>query len=201
MKPDLDLAQLIPEIERIGDPELRRQVAEIWNEAWHTSQFTALEQLWVDPMIPHPQIEHTRGLVRAALALADVYRDQHGVDLDYDALVAGALLADVSKFLEFEPRDGVCVRSKLGNALPHATLAAHMALHAGIRLEVIHIIVSHSPFAAIQPGTKEAELVYWADQADLVALTDPIWTRNVAHVADTRRARRDDMDSDPAELT
>jgi hypothetical protein len=184
VKERLDTSALFPQLALVTDGRLRDDVDAIWQELWRMSSFTAIEDVWVDPAIEYPQIRHQQALVRTALELAATYEQLHGTTYDRDVLIAGALLADVSKLVEFELVDGRCVRSPLGSRLPHATYAVHMALARGVALEVVHIIASHSPFSPTRPATREAQLVYWLDQADLTAFGDPIWTRRVTHLAD-----------------
>lgn len=191
MKEPLATRQLFPELALVTDRVLRDHVDDIWQELWNLSPFTAIEDVWVDPAIEYPQIRHQQALVRTTVELATTYEELHGTRYDHDVLIAGALLADVSKLVEFEPVDGRCVRSALGRQLPHATYAVHLALARGLPLEVVHVIASHSPFSPTTPASREAQLVYWLDQADLTAFGDPIWTRRVAHLADPSAARRD----------
>ena len=178
----LDLDGLFPELGQIADPSLRRAVVEIWDELWAMSEYERLLDVPVSVKIDYPQVRHAQGVVAAAVAVADVWERVHGVELDRDVLIAGALLIDVSKLVETRRGpDGKATYTELGRALPHATYAAHAALNRGVRLDIVHCILSHSPNGGKAPHTVEAQILDWLDQADISAFGFDIWTRKVMH--------------------
>jgi hypothetical protein len=181
-KQRLDLGALFPELMEISDPTLRQSVAEIWDELWTMSAYERLEDVRVSLKIDYEQLKHTQGVLRAALACADVWSEVHGVLLDRDTLIAGALLMDASKLVETEPDPrGGHRASSIGTNLPHATYVAHLALARGVPLDVVHVITCHSPNGGKAPRTLEARLLDWLDQADISAFGFEIWTRKVHH--------------------
>lgn len=181
-KETLDLDALFPELALIADGSLRRAVVEIWHELWAMSEYDRLIDVPVSVKIDYPQLRHAQGVVGAAVAVAEVWERVHEVRLDRDVLIAGALLIDVSKLVETR-RDpnGKATYTELGRALPHATYAAHAALNRGVRLDVVHCILSHSPNGGKAPHTVEAQILDWLDQADISAFGFDIWTRKVTH--------------------
>lgn len=181
-KPPLDVRSLFPEIELLSDPALAVAVVEIWQELWQRSDYQNIEDVPVSTSIDYPQVRHAQAVVRGALALADAWEPLHGIRLDRDVLIAGALLIDVSKLVE-STREGTGAprHTDLGRLLPHATYAAHLALNRGVRLEVVHCILSHSPNGGKAPRTPEAQLLDWLDQADISAFGFDIWKRKVVH--------------------
>jgi hypothetical protein len=181
-KESLDVAALFPELDRLQDPALRRQVVEIWQELWAMSRYQRLADVPVSTKVDYPQLKHCRGVLTGALALAEAWEPVHGVRLDRDVLIAGALLIDVSKLVEtYRDADGAIRYTELGRRLPHATYAAHLALAKGVRLDVIHCILSHSPNGGKAPQTPEAQLLDWLDQADISGFGFDIWSRKVVH--------------------
>jgi hypothetical protein len=181
-KPPLDLQELFPELAAIGDARLRDAVVTIWQEFWQQCEFTELEAVPVSQKIDYPQIRHCQGILKAALAVAAVWESVHNVHFDRDALIAGALLMDVSKLVETRPGCGSKYESTdIGRALPHAFYAAHRALELGVPLPVVHIITAHSPNGGKAPGTPECRLLDWIDQADIGAFGHHIWARKVVH--------------------
>ncbi len=61
-----------------------------------------------------------------AVAVAEILTRFHGTEIDRDRLLAGALLQDASKLVEYEPDGNGGVRlSELGERFPHAFYAAH----------------------------------------------------------------------------
>jgi hypothetical protein len=181
-KQPLDLQALFPELAAIGDARLRAAVHTIWQEFWQQSEFAELEAVPVSQKIDYPQIRHCQGIVKAALAVADVWESVHKVRFDRDVLIAGALLMDVSKLVETRPgRTSKYESTDIGRALPHAFYAAHRALDLGVPLPIVHIITAHSPNGGKAPATPECRLLDWIDQADISAFGHHIWTRKVMH--------------------
>lgn len=178
----IDVEELFPELALLGDPALRTAIIEIWQELWALSDYDRLIDVPVSVKIDYPQLKHARGVVASAIAVADVWEREHGTKLDRDVLIAGALLIDVSKLVETRrDSDGEIGYTELGKALPHATYAAHAALNKGVRMDVIHCILSHSPNGGKAPQTVEAQILDWLDQADISAFGFHIWARKVTH--------------------
>lgn len=182
MKHPLELERHFPELNQISEPGLREAVAETWRRLWEMSAYERLEDVPVSLNINYSGLKHAQGIVKGALALAPVWEHVHGVTFNRDHLIAGALLMDVSKLVEYRPRsDGGHQATDLGLALPHATYAAHIALELAVPLPVIHIVTAHSPNGGKAPATPEAQLLDAVDQADIHAFGFEIWTRKVMH--------------------
>lgn len=176
------LAELVPEIARISDAELRAAVTTIWQQLWEQSEYTELEQVPVSLKVPYPQLRHTQAVARMALAVADVAESVHGATIDRDVLLAGALLMDISKVVEYRPGADGNERTPLGDLLPHGTATARLALEAGLPLEVVHIVLAHSPNGGKAPATTEAHILDWLDQLDLDTFGAHLWKRHVVHL-------------------
>lgn len=178
----LDLEALFPELALVSDAGLRDAIVAVWQRLWQESLHDRLEDVPVSTKIAYPQIKHCQAIVKVALAAAAALEQVHETRFDRDVLIAGALLMDASKLVETRPGpDGTVVQSDLGRLLPHALYAAHLALEHGVPLEVIHVIVAHSPNGGKAPVTAEARLLDWVDQLDISAFGHEIWTRKVVH--------------------
>jgi len=60
----------------------------------------------------------------------------------------------------------------MGKHLAHTTIGAHMALKAGLPLEIVHVIAAHSSnYSSISPKSVEAVIVYHADHVVTEAWT------------------------------
>jgi 23S rRNA maturation-related 3'-5' exoribonuclease YhaM len=176
------LHELIPEFGLIGDVQLRKIVERIWQQLWERSDYDDIEQVPVSLTVPYPQLRHTQAVVRMALAVADIAAEVHGTKVDRDVLIAGALLMDISKVVEYRPgRDGN-ERTPLGDRLPHGTATASLALEAELPLDVIHIVLAHSPNGGKHPSTVEAHILDWLDQLDLNNFGADLWKRHVVHL-------------------
>jgi hypothetical protein len=181
-KEQIDVRALFPEVDRISDSDLRQAVIDIWLQLWEMCEYERLDDVRVSLKIDYPQIKHCQGIVRGAIALADVWEGLHGVHFDRDVLIAGALLMDVSKLVENRPGpDGSAAQTEIGRALPHAVYAAHVALQKGIPLSIVHILTAHSPNGGKAPNAPEAHLLDAVDQADINAFGFDIWRRKVVH--------------------
>ncbi len=170
-KAPLDVAATFPEVNEIRDLALREKVIQVWQRLWVESAWQRIEDLPVSPAIPRPHVPHNRAVAQLALAMARIVREIHGVEVDTDLLLAASLLQDASKLVEYErTEDGTVVRTTIGRQLGHAAYAAHVALDVELPMELVHIILSHSPDSSLAWGSLEAKLLYYADQVDVAAL-------------------------------
>lgn len=160
-----ELAMLIPEIDFIGDPALREQVAKVWLLALERSSFDDLRPLPFTLLIEDLEdtlLEHTGRVTRAAVAVARARGD-----VDMDTVVAGAILHDVGKVLEYEPRpDGSVGKSEMGKRLRHPVSGAALAWEVGLPMEVVHIVAAHAGEGDMVSRTPEAILIHHCDMID-----------------------------------
>jgi isopropylmalate/homocitrate/citramalate synthase len=176
------LRTLFPELDLITDESMRSAVVRIWSRLWQESEYTDLYQVPVSLKVDYPQVKHTQAVAQMALAVAEAAERIHGRRVRRDVLLAGALLMDASKLVEYRPGpDGSHQRSAIGHHLPHATYAAHLALEAGLPLEVVHILMAHSPNGGKSPDSLEAHILDGLDQIDLHSFGFDLWRRTVVH--------------------
>jgi putative nucleotidyltransferase with HDIG domain len=160
-----DIYELIPEIEQIGDHALREKVARVWEVALERSGFDDLSNIPFTLLIEDLEdtlIEHTGRVTRSAMASAKARGD-----LDMDTVTAGAILHDVGKVLEYEPRpDGSVVKSEMGHRLRHPVSGAGLAQELGLPLAIVHIIAAHAGEGNMVSRTPEAILIHHSDMTD-----------------------------------
>jgi hypothetical protein len=103
------VARLWPEIQWIGDPKLREQITATWIKALERSPLKPddLNQIpftLLVPNCPTSFMEHKRCVVHIARASATAMQEFMGraLPIDLDTVIAGAILADVGKLLEYE---------------------------------------------------------------------------------------------------
>jgi len=147
-----ELEELIPELNEIHDPELRTKVLAVWEEGMALGDWT-VEALAEIPFtllaedVDITFIEHVRTVCRMCIAMEDVLVEAYGerAQIDHDALVAGALLADVGKLIEYcrEP-DGKTVFADMYRYLRHPFTGVALAYKHGIPESVLHVIATHS---------------------------------------------------------
>lgn len=167
------ITDLLPEIELIENGKLRELVAETWKKAillggWEESD---LQTIPFTLLIKNTHInlfQHTRAVVLCALgvfnAYEKLYRDRN--PLRKDILLAGAILHDVGKLLEYEKKGGEIVKSKRGRLLRHPISGAALAWSLGVPDEVCHIIAAHSKEGDHVKRLPEAFVVYHCDFAN-----------------------------------
>jgi putative nucleotidyltransferase with HDIG domain len=145
------LVELIPEFLEIGNSELRRKALEVWEDAlaqggWELEDlermpFTLLAE---DVQVTFP--EHVRTVCRLCMAMQDVLREAYGemYPIDRDALIAGALLADVGKLIEFKAQEDGYAWAEMYAYLRHPFTGVGLCFKHGIPPEVMHVIATHS---------------------------------------------------------
>ncbi len=165
------LLELVPEFDLIQDADLRERTIQTWETAMEESGWTpdALTQmpftLLIDPC-PASYIEHIRAVTLTAVRTAEVFATIYGerVPVNMDYLVAGGLLHDIGKLLEYENRaDGVTVQTYEGKLLRHPFTGMELAARNGLPAEVQHIIAAHAGEGDKVIRTTEATLINYAD--------------------------------------
>ncbi len=161
---------LWPELEWIRDPALREGVTQTWVAAFersplephdlHTIPFTLLV-----PDCPATFMEHKRCVVHIARAGAEAMQRFLGraLSIDLDTVIAGAILADVGKLLEYETVDGETRQSERGRALRHPFTGVALALEHGVPDAVCHCIAAHAAEGDLVRRSTEAYIVHHAD--------------------------------------
>src|SRR5207302_11414897 len=140
------VARLWPEIAWIQNAKLRSQVTETWIKALERSPLKAddLNRIPFTLLVPHCPItfmEHKRCVVHVARKSAEAMKEFMGraLPVNVDTVIAGAILADVGKLLEYEiGPDGQARQSERGAALGHPFTGVALALECGVPDEVCH---------------------------------------------------------------
>ena len=83
-----------------------------------------------------------------------------------DFLIAGALLHDVGKFLEYEFKNGKYIKSDYAKKFRHPVSGALLAKEFGLQDEIIHIIYAHSKEGDITERSPESIIVNHCDFID-----------------------------------
>ena len=163
---------LWPELEWIMDPELREKTAKTWELALERSVLKPedLERipftLLCGPDLKVSFMAHKRCVVNVAKESGDKMNQFFGDDLpvNMDVLIAGAILADVGKLLEYElDKNGNAIQGKYGKYLRHPFSGVSLAEECGVPPEVCHIIAAHAHEGDLVTRTTEANIVHHAD--------------------------------------
>ena len=175
------IKQLWPEIDWIGDLELREQVTETWIKALERSPLKAddLTQIPFTLLVPNCPINfmaHKRCVVHIARDSAKAMQDFMGsaLPVDLDTVIAGAILADVGKLLEYElGSDGRSRQSERGEVLRHPFTGVALAMECGVPDAVCHIIAAHAAEGDLVKRTTEAFIVHHADFMAFLPFRNP----------------------------
>jgi putative nucleotidyltransferase with HDIG domain len=173
--------RLWPEIDWIENPEIREQVRQTWINALERSPLKAedLTQIPFTLLIPNCPItfmEHKRCVVHIARDSARAMQAFMGrtLRIDIDTVIAGAILADVGKLLEYElGPDGESRQSQRGEALRHPFTGVALALECGVPDSVCHIIAAHAAEGDLVKRTTEASIVHHADFMAFLPFQNP----------------------------
>ena len=164
------VTRLWPELEWIADASLREATARTWERALAESPLTAedLETIPFTLLVPNCPVSfmaHKRCVVHIARRAAESMREFMGgaLPIDLDTVIAGAILADVGKLLEYEKVDGESRQSQRGRYLRHPFTGVALAMACGVPDRVCHIIAAHADEGNLVKRTTEAFIVHHAD--------------------------------------
>jgi len=165
------LLTLIPEFDWVQDEDLREQCIRTWEVGLERGGWTVadLETIPFTLLIPDCPIhfaDHVRAVTHTCAGVADAFETVYGDrnELDRDVLMAGALLHDVGKLLEYaRDADGQVVKSAQGHILRHPISGTVLAAEQGLPDSVLHCIVAHSKEGEAVKRTKESVIIHHAD--------------------------------------
>jgi putative nucleotidyltransferase with HDIG domain len=164
------IRKLWPELEWIEDEKLREATSRTWEVAMSRSPLTPQDLLTIPFTLLIKDchvtfMEHKRAVVhiarRSAEAMAEFFKDKLPIHLD--TVIAGAILADVGKVLEYEKKDGKSVQSARGKYLRHPFTGVAVAMECGVPDPVCHIIAAHAGEGDHVTRSTEAYIVHHAD--------------------------------------
>ena len=172
------IAELFPNIMDISDLSLRDKVALVWDEAittgcggrgWTFDELRAVKFTLLAGDIDLMFIEHLNSCVRQCIAIADVLESAFSgkISINRDVLIAGSLLADVGKPLEYDKdASGEVIKGHYGEMLRHPFSGVGMCYKHGLPPEVMHIIATHSHEGDKVQRSIESIIFHHADFVD-----------------------------------
>lgn len=164
--------ELWPELYWIQDEQLREQTAKTWELALERSVLTPEDlnripfTLLCGPDLKVTFMDHKRSVVHIARDAGQKINDMYHGELtcNMDALIAGAILADVAKLLEYVlDENGKAIQGTYGKYLRHPFSGVSLAEECGVPAEVCHIIATHAGEGNMVKRTTEAYVVHHAD--------------------------------------
>lgn len=159
-----DIEKCFPELKWIKNEELRRKVIDVWEKAANKGGWDSLDDVPFTLLFEGSGllVDHTRRITQLVKQVADIRKEA----LNKDNLLAGALLHDVGKLMEYELRDGVVVKSDYGKKMRHPISGSKLAEECGLPDEVTHIIYAHSKEGDTIERSPEAIVVHHCDFID-----------------------------------
>ncbi len=174
------LLEIVPEFGLIQDQALREKTIRVWEAALERGGWTPdglLEMpftLLINPC-PANYIEHVRAVTLTAYRTAQLFGEIYGerVPINLDYLVAGGLLHDIGKLLEYEHHEGgLAVQTSYGALVRHPFSGAALAYEFGLPMEVQHMIAAHAGEGDKLKRSPEATLLNKADFMSFETLRD-----------------------------
>src|ERR1700726_3533254 len=139
-----EIAKLFPSLLKIKQKSLRDKVAEVWSEAittgcggkgWRFAELRAVKFTLLAGDIDMKFVEHLNSCARQCIAIADGLKKslRCSIPIHPHYLIAGALLADVGKPLEYDKdASGKVVQGKFGQQVRHPFSGVALAYKHGI---------------------------------------------------------------------
>jgi putative nucleotidyltransferase with HDIG domain len=166
-----EVLRIWPETEWIDDADLREKTIRCWERAFELSPLEPadLERIPFTLLVPDCPVSfmaHKRAVVHVARDSARTMTSffSESLTIDMDTVIAGAILADVGKLLEYES-DGAAgsQQSSRGKYLRHPFTGVSLAMECGLPDPVSHIIATHAGEGNMVARTTEAWIVHHAD--------------------------------------
>ncbi len=168
----MDINVLWPELAWIKGKDLREATTKTWELALEKSVLTPDDlnripfTLLAGPDLKVSFMAHKRCVVHvardSALKMIDFLGDELPINLD--VVIAGAILADVGKLVEYElDQDGKSFQGNYGKYLRHPFSGVSLAESCGVPPEVCHIIAAHAGEGELVKRSTEAYIVHHAD--------------------------------------
>ncbi len=158
---------------RIQDADLRAKTVQAWVMACERGGWKSVEDLKVMPftLLTNTHgvnfIEHTIAVTEGAFGLAKAQENAYRkmpYKIDFDRLLAGGLLHDVGKLLEFElDGNGGFRKSLSGKCARHPISGTAVAYEVGLPDQVLNTIACHAKEGDGRPQVVETVLIHQAD--------------------------------------
>jgi putative nucleotidyltransferase with HDIG domain len=152
------------QLQLINDKNLRDKVVEVWKTAADRGKWKSINDAPFTLLIDNSGklTDHTKRITKLAKS---VY-DNRNEDINLDFLIAGALLHDVGKLLEYEKVGDKYVKGEYGNKFRHPVSGSLLAKELGLPDEIVLIIYAHSHEGDKLKRSPEAIIVNHCDFID-----------------------------------
>ncbi|MBI9069967.1 MAG: HD domain-containing protein [Melioribacteraceae bacterium] len=174
-----EVLRIWPEIEWVKNSELKEKVIACWEYALEKSVLSAedLEKIPFSLLIDNCDItfmNHKRTCVQLSVDIAKTMAANFKMDINMDYLIAGAILIDVGKLLEYEIVNGKLGTCRDGKLLRHPFSGVSIADRFDLPFDVQHIIAYHSKEGDLGKRTVESIIVHHADFVSFEPFKDAV---------------------------
>lgn len=162
------LSRYLPSILWLKDRRTAGKIAEVWIEMLKMSTWKSIDQAaFKEGMAGKNLISHVNSVTESALAVSRIVDKYHGISFDEDRIITIGLLHDVDKIIEYElDEQGQIVVSETGKKIQHGVMSAIVAYNCGFSLDMIHLILTHTPTQNMRPLFREGILFGHIDICD-----------------------------------
>ena len=152
-----------PEIKKIKSTRLQECVINTWLTAMKKGKWQSIDKIPFTLLIKTKKtlVEHTRIVTRMAIAVA-----MQRKDIKLDHIIAGGLVHDVGKLLEYQKKGKKYTKSRFGLLVRHPVSGYGLALESGLPVEVAHIVAAHSTEGEKVKRSNEAVIINHCDFID-----------------------------------
>ena len=181
------LMKQLPLISLISDDTLRDLVIEVWVRLWRESPYDNISEVpnFTRELSKGDEtlMRHTNAVAKMSEAAAHEFQEVYGLSLNYDNLLAGAILHDVDKLVLYGRQGDSVELTELGRKVTHGEYGALMAKQIGLPEQVVNIIASHSVVKRdTLPASIEAVLVSCCDgtvfQSYRLMIGEELWQKS-----------------------
>ena len=163
-----DWTAVFPELEWISDAAIREKVVRTWDEACRRGNWEdeEIESIPFTLLVASGGVSlwaHTRLVTNICRGVSETMERMGAVPIDNDILIAGALLHDVGKLLEYRTEGNGYTVSKSGMLLRHPLSGLGLAMKNDLPEEICHIIAVHSREGEGSYRSPEAIILHHAD--------------------------------------
>ncbi|MHA2028328.1 MAG: HD domain-containing protein [Candidatus Kariarchaeaceae archaeon] len=173
----MNISTLFPEIEEIGNIELKNKVVKSLEKAislggWSEEDLKMVPfTLLIPELVQNDNkpiitiVDHLRAVTQLCMHTYDKYKTFGlGDKLNRDELIAGGLLHDVGKFVEYEKNaSGKIIQTKEGKLIRHPAQGLELVYEFDLPLSVKQAIVFHSKEGDQINRLPEVEIVHRCD--------------------------------------
>ncbi|MCD6327233.1 HD domain-containing protein [bacterium] len=173
------LREIFPEIDLIADELLREKTLKAWEIALDVADISPKVMTEMPFSLLAKQcginlVEHIRAVTKSAIALAGEMASAHGerVSINRDLVIAGGLVHDIGKVLEYEKTPEGYLKGYYGKMLRHPFSGIWICAQAGLPVEVLHIVAVHSKEGDGGHRSIEANIIFHCDFANFEPFKD-----------------------------